>query len=85
MQGLEAGFGVRYVGPTVSPGDGFAPEVTTPGVTLYDAMLAYQWQDYRIALVGRNLADKTYPVNCSFYACYYGDPRTVGLTLTAAF
>lgn len=23
--------------------------------------------------------------NCSFYSCYYGDPRTVALTLTAAF
>lgn len=85
LTGLEAGAGIRYVGSTVSPSDGFAPEVTTPSYTVYDAMLAYQWQDYRIALTGRNLADKTYPVNCSFYSCYYGDPRTVALTLTAAF
>lgn len=85
LTGLEAGVGVRYVGATVSPSDGFAPEVTTPSVTLYDAMVAYQWGDYRVALSGRNLADKTYTVNCSYYSCYYGDPRTVGLTLTAAF
>lgn len=85
LAGLEAGFGVRYVGSTVTPGDAFSPEVTTPSFTLYDAMIAYQWQDYRIALVGRNLADETYTVNCSNYLCYYGDPRTVALTLTAAF
>ena len=86
LSGLEAGFGVRYVGSTVSPADDFGtPEVTTPSVTLYDAMLGYQWQDYRVAVVGRNLADKTYTVGCSFYACYYGEPRTVALTLTAAF
>ena len=33
LGGLEAGAGVRYVGSTVTPGDGFAPEVTTPSVT----------------------------------------------------
>ena len=85
LDGLEAGAGVRHVGETVTPGDAFTPEVSTPSVTLYDAMIAYTWDDYRVALVGRNLADKTYTVNCSFYNCYYGDPRTVALTLTAAF
>lgn len=86
LDGLEAGVGVRYVGSTVVPADAWGtPEVTTPSFTLYDAMVAYTWEDYRIAVVGRNLADKTYTVNCSFYSCYYGDPRTVALTLTAAF
>jgi iron complex outermembrane receptor protein len=85
LSGLETGIGVRYVGSTISPSDGFVPEVETPSYTLYDAMVAYTWDDYRIALVGRNLADETYTVNCSYYSCYYGDPRTVALTLTAAF
>ncbi len=86
LDGLEAGVGVRYVGSTVVPADSFGtPEVTTPSFTLYDAMVAYTWDDYRLALVGRNLADKTYTVNCSASTCYYGDPRTVALTLTAAF
>lgn len=86
LAGLEAGAGVRYVGATISPADDFgAPEVTTPSVTLYDAMLAYQWRDYRVALAGRNLADTSYGVNCSIYSCYFGEPRTVALTLTAAF
>lgn len=86
LAGLEAGVGVRYVGSTIVPADVWGtPEVTTPSFTLYDAMLAYQWADYRVALTGRNLADTTYTVNCSYYSCYYGEPRTVGLTLTAAF
>lgn len=86
LDGLEAGVGVRYVGSTLVPADDFGtPEVKTPGFTLYDAMLAYTWDDYRVALTGRNLADTTYTVNCSAYSCYYGEPRTVGLTLTAAF
>lgn len=79
LSGLQAGFGVRYVGETGNDG------VTTPDVTLVDAMLAYEWGKYRVALNGRNLADKTYLVNCDPYSCYYGDPRTLGLTLTAAF
>lgn len=79
LTGLGAGFGLRYIGATVDGG------VETPDVTLYDAMLGYQWDDYRVSLTGRNLADKTYTVNCGLYNCYYGDSRTIGLTLTAEF
>ena len=85
LQGLEAGFGARYVGATFTPATDFTPLVKTPDVTLFDAMLAYQWDGYRVALTGRNLADKTYTVDCSFYNCYYGDPRIIGLSLTAEF
>ena len=46
LDGLEAGGGVRYVGSTFSPGDDFIPELTTPSYTVYDAMLAYSWDDY---------------------------------------
>ena len=79
LTGLMAGVGVRYVGETWSGG------VTTPDVTLYDAMLGYQWGDYLMQLTGRNLADETYVVDCSVFNCYYGDTRTIGLSLTAAF
>jgi iron complex outermembrane receptor protein len=86
LDGLEAGFGVRYVGSTFSWGYGDPDlDVTTPSYTLYDAMLGYTWDRYRVALTGRNLADETYVVNCSYHTCYYGDPRTIGLSLTAAF
>lgn len=79
LAGLTAGFGVRYVGATYASG------VETPDVTLYDAMLGYQWENYLVQLTGRNLADKTYVQNCDTFTCYYGDPRTIGLSLTAAF
>ena len=35
--------------------------VVTPDVTLYDAMLAYEWSEYRVALTGRNLARQDLP------------------------
>ena len=79
LAGLIGGFGIRYVGSTLSGG------VETPSVTLYDAMLGYQWDRYLVQLTGRNLADKTYVVNCDPFTCYYGDTRTIGLSLTAQF
>ena len=79
LAGLIGGFGIRYVGSTLSGG------VETPSVTLYDAMLGYQWDRYLVQLTGRNLADETYVVNCDPFTCYYGDTRTIGLSLTAQF
>lgn len=77
--GVSAAVGARYVGETFNSG------VRTPPVTLYDAMLAYSWDRYRVALNGRNIQDTRYVVGCSANLCYFGDPRTVALTLTAAF
>jgi iron complex outermembrane receptor protein len=74
-----AGFGVRYVGDTFDGG------VTTPEFTLYDAMVGYGWDRYQVQLTGRNLADKTYLTSCSPFACYFGETRTIGLSLTATF
>lgn len=79
LEGLTAGFGVRYVGSTT---DG---TVETPDFILYDAMLGYGWDSYRVALTGRNLADKAYLTSCNAYNCYYGETRTIGLSLTAQF
>lgn len=77
--GISAGFGARYVGETFDAG------VRTPPVTLYDAMVAYSWDRYRVALNGRNIRDTRNVMGCSPNLCYFGDPRTVSLTLTAAF
>ena len=79
LAGLTAGFGVRYVGSTESEG------VTSPSFTLYDAMLGYLWDRYQVMLTGRNLADTTYVTTCDTCTCYYGETRTLGLTLSAAF
>lgn len=40
---------------------------------------------YRVALTGRNLADKVYLTSCSAYDCFFGETRTIGLSLTAQF
>lgn len=77
LAGLTAGFGVRYVGAT---SDG---TVETPDFTLYDAMLGYSWDRYMVRLTGRNLADKAYLTNCTSSDCYFGETRTIGLSLTA--
>ena len=79
LPGLMAGFGVRYVGDTSNAG------VTTPEFTLYDAMVGYGWDRYQVQLTGRNLADKTYLTTCSPSDCYFGETRTIGLSLTATF
>ena len=79
LAGLSAGFGVRYIGSTESEG------VTSPSFTLYDAMLGYVWDRYQVMLTGRNLADTTYVTSCDTSTCYYGETRTLGLTLSAAF
>ena len=79
LSGLTAGFGVRYVGSTESD------DVASPSFTLYDAMLGYQWDRYQVMLTGRNLADTTYVTACDSSTCYYGETRTIGLSLSAAF
>lgn len=79
LSGLSGGIGVRYVGAMAS-GD-----VMTPDFTLYDAMLAYEWDRYQVMLTGRNLADRTYLTSCDADSCYIGETRTIGLSLTARF
>jgi iron complex outermembrane receptor protein len=79
LAGLRAGAGARYVGSTLAGG------LETPSVTLYDAMLGYQWDRYLVTLTGRNLADETYVVNCDASTCYYGETRTIALSLSAQF
>lgn len=78
LPNLRAGAGVRYVGETV----GTWTEAQVPGYTLIDAMAEYDFANgWRVALNGQNLTDKTYVQNCT-YACFYGEPRSVQLTLT---
>jgi iron complex outermembrane receptor protein len=79
LPGFSAGVGARYVGSTVS-GD-----IKTPSFTLYDAMLGYQWDRYLLMLTGRNLADEIYVTTCDASTCYYGETRTIALSLTAQF
>jgi outer membrane receptor for ferric coprogen and ferric-rhodotorulic acid len=36
-------------------------------------------------LTGRNLADEIYVTTCDASTCYYGETRTIALSLTAQF
>lgn len=79
LPGLRAGAGVRYIGDTTGY---WLPDVTIPGYTLFDAMVRYDFANgWRVAVNGTNLADKEFVASCT-YMCFYGEPRTVELTLT---
>ncbi len=74
------GAGIRYVGATF--GDA-ANAFATPSYTLYDAVADYSWSTWRVQVNATNLFDKVYVPTCNGTAdCYYGERRTVFLTLS---
>ena len=102
FNGLSFGGGVRYVGASESNGvdidlvnmGGFSipvagPEVkvTTPSFTLFDAMVAYETDDWRWQVTGQNLADKYHVVSCAVYRgdCGVGQGRTIITGFTYKF
>jgi iron complex outermembrane receptor protein len=74
VQGLKAGLGARYVGETV--GTWVAGKI--PAATIADAMVSYDYQNWRLALNVRNLADKNYIASCT-YGCFFGASREIKL------
>ncbi|HWE45663.1 MAG TPA: TonB-dependent siderophore receptor [Caulobacteraceae bacterium] len=80
LAGLGAGVGLRYVG--TSFGDQ-ANQFENASVTLWDAIIHYDRDNWRLALNANNLFDKVYVARCSSsVACWYGERRTVALTLS---
>jgi len=78
VDGFRAGLGTRHFS---SYRDGPAP--TTPSVTLFDGMLAWDRGSWRYALHGQNLADDTYVASCLGRGdCFYGARRSVYATLS---
>ena len=78
--GLGAGAGVRYIGPTF--GDNLEA-LELPGYTLFDASVHYDWNNFKFALNGSNLADKAYVASCyGETSCFYGERRAVIGTVT---
>jgi iron complex outermembrane recepter protein len=81
LHGFRAGLGARHFS---SYRDGAAP--TTPSVTLFDGMLAWERGPWRYALHGQNLADDTYVAACLGRGdCFYGARRSVYVTLSYRF
>ena len=73
LKGVQIGGGVRYVG------DSYADNLNrfkVPDVTLFDARLAYEKDNWGVSLNMNNVFDKKYVASCQdTTACYYGEGR----------
>jgi len=86
LAGLGAGFGVRYLGENFGDNGNV---YHMPGVTLFDAALRYdfgktnaQLKGLRMALNASNIFNKNYVAAClGTSGCYYGDGRSLYLTM----
>lgn len=86
VEGLKLGGGLRYLGK--SWGDN-ANTFEVPDVTLFDAMLSFDFGAVRkdfeglsLQINAKNLGDKRFVASCAnAYACFYGDGRTVTASL----
>ena len=72
LRGLIFGGGVRHVGRSTNLTD----TVEVPNYTVFDAMVGYQRDGWRLALNATNLFDNEYIAACT-YGCFYGATRTV--------
>lgn len=80
--GFTVGGGVRYNGPSYDGTD----NNRVGGVTLFDALLAYDHGPVRVALNVNNLFDRDYIGTCLARGdCYYGTGRTVVGSVTYRF
>lgn len=82
IKGIRGGFGVRFIGDSWDGTD----SLTTPGYTLFDAMLGYDVGRWSFALNVANLGDKTYYTTCLARGdCFVGSRRTVTGTASYRF
>lgn len=89
LKGLSLGAGVRYVGESKDYGTlvtGLPGLVTTPDFTLFDAIIAYERDNWRLQVVGQNLEDKFHVVTCTARGdCGIGQGRTIISRLSVKF
>jgi len=72
--GFELGGGLRHIGSTTDDSGTLQP----PAVTLFDAMAAYNWMNWRFAVNATNLEDETYVSSCLVRGdCFYGNRGAV--------
>lgn len=80
--GFKVGGGVRYIGNNQDE----TGTLDIPSVTLFDAMLSYDTNDWRAALNASNITDETYVASClSRGDCWYGSRANVIGSLTYKF
>lgn len=77
--GLKLGLGVRYIGSHRGALNSSPAKV--PAYTLYDALISYNYEKWRIALNARNLTNKRTLASCASWGCEYGDPRRILFTV----
>jgi iron complex outermembrane receptor protein len=81
--GFGAGLGARHRGSQF--GDDFNT-FESDSVTLYDAIVHYDSENWRVALNASNFTDEVFVDHCSSFAnCFYGTRRAVIASLTRKF
>lgn len=76
LSNLNVGAGARYIGSSFD----LSNTVRVPDYTVYDALVGYWLNDWRLALNVQNLTDEDY-ATCT-YLCFYGQERTYTATVT---
>ncbi len=77
LNGLKAGFGLRYVGPNQSNAVAADVKVETDGYTIADAMVGYDFDQLSLSLNVRNLTNEDYYSTCLARGdCFPGEELT---------
>ncbi|WP_417449760.1 TonB-dependent siderophore receptor [Kordiimonas sp.] len=88
LAGLGASFGARYLSESAGNlASTFTPTVyTNPAVTIFDASLHYDLEDWRLSVTASNLFDKEYVARCySATNCFFGTRRVVTASIARKF
>ena len=82
LANLGFGAGVRYQSSTWSDA---ANTISSPGFTLYDAAIHYEWDRFRFAVNVQNVEDKVVQASCFLrnqLLCTFGEARTIRGSIT---
>ncbi|KZL27940.1 TonB-dependent siderophore receptor [Pseudovibrio sp. Ad37] len=97
LDGLSVAAGARYLGDRYGDNEN---AIKLDPVTLLDAAVSYEYQNFKLSFTGRNLADKSYISHCGkatlaslvptslimdSHNCTYGKGRELRLQLTSTF
>jgi iron complex outermembrane recepter protein len=79
LRGWSVGAGVRYIGSSWDSSN----TIEVPDVTLFDAMIAYEQDNWRWQITGQNLEDEEVITTCLNRGdCFLGEARTIITSLT---
>ncbi|MBS9722102.1 TonB-dependent siderophore receptor [Tianweitania sp. BSSL-BM11] len=73
LDGVSVGAGVRYLGSRFGNNSN---TIELPSVTLFDAAIRYEKDQFSAALNVNNIGDERYAASCNF-GCYLGEGRSV--------